>query len=258
MFLAAYENLPSTDQMLHGVHFMLCAFALLIACVPLLTPKGSVEHKFGGMIYLPVSAAALLLASYVAWREASLVLFCFNSFCAYLLLSGWRATHEKERPELIDWLIPSALFALAVGVALCAVMGEDARRTFFLLFFSLNAMFLAWRDWQHLRRRLQSFRASIALADAGNVEALPSMAWLNRHVAGMVGSVLANLSVIALTLLPLELHWLWPTALTLAAGTVWWREEEKKRRVRAALAQFIQPKFRPAHARRADDIKRAA
>ena len=57
-----------------ALHFMICCFAVLIACVPLMTIKGSTEHKFAGLVYLPVSLCALLLASFMAWREASAVL----------------------------------------------------------------------------------------------------------------------------------------------------------------------------------------
>ena len=112
---SAYAGLPFSEQLLHGLHFMLCSFAVLTACVPLLTQKGSFEHKFGGMIYLPLSLAALTLACFMAWREASFVLFCFDAFCAYLLLSGWRAVHESDRPKLIDWAIPAGLFLLSAG-----------------------------------------------------------------------------------------------------------------------------------------------
>lgn len=256
--LSAYEALPVFDQLMHGLHFMLCAFACLIACIPLLTPKGSVEHKFGGMIYLPVSAAALLLASTIAWHEASLVLFCFNSFCAYLLLSGWRAVHEKEKPQMVDWIIPGALFALSLGVTLHALIYDEGKPSFFLLFFALNGFYLSARDWAHLRRRTQAFRNKIFLVLD---ERLPgAMEWLNRHVAGMVGSLLANLSVVVLTLLPLSLHWLWPATLITAAAFVGWRQREKKRRVNEAIAAILQPKFRKESYSRPkdDDIRRAA
>jgi hypothetical protein len=86
--LNAYDTLPFFDQAMHGLHFMLCAFAVLVGCMPLLTAKGSLEHKFFGLIYLPLSALALALACVMAWREASMVFFCFICFCAYLLLSG--------------------------------------------------------------------------------------------------------------------------------------------------------------------------
>ena len=132
---------------------MMCCFAVLIACVPLLTDKGSIEHKFAGFIYLPLSFVALALAGVMAIRESSLLLFCFDAFCAYLLLSGWRAVHEKESPRLIDWLIPISLVALALLACFYALVQNDGRSSLYLFFFAFNAAYLGWRDLNHLRRR---------------------------------------------------------------------------------------------------------
>ena len=171
-----YDALPYFDQMLHWVHYLLCGFAVLIACVPLLTTKGSDEHKFGGMVYLPVSCFAFLLASIMAWRESSLVLLCFNVFCAYLLLSGWRAVHEKEKPVLIDWLIPAGLFLLAAGVAFHALIYDEGKRSFYLMFFAFNAFYLSWRDFRHLRRRAYWSTQQNISAQSGNRHARGRMA----------------------------------------------------------------------------------
>lgn len=235
----AYEGLTFFDQWLHSVHVMLCALATLIACVPLLTEKGSLEHKFAGRIYLPISLLALVMASFLAWHERSLVLFCFNSFCAYLLLSGWRATREQGPPQLIDWMIPGTLLLLSTGVTLHAMIFDQGMRSFYLLFFALNGFFLCGRDWGHLRQRLQKTGKA------------PE--WLGRHIAGMVGSVLANFSVVVLTLLPLWLHWLWPVTLILAAAYFINKEEKKKRQLRKAMATVLKPKFRTPSHRNNDD-----
>ncbi len=212
---------------------MLCSFALLVACIPLLTEKGSVEHKFSGLIYVPISMVALLLASWMAWRESSLVLFTFNCFCAYLLMSGWRAVHEDKSPSIIDWIIPGSLSAVALGVTLQALINDQGLRSFYLLFFAMNAFYLSW-------------------------QAQPA-AWMGRHIAGMVGSVIANLSVIVLTLLPLSLHWLWPVMLIVIGAMIAYKEHQKKLRVRQAMATILQPKFRARYTKaKDDDIRRAA
>ncbi len=238
---SAYDTLPFFDQLLHGAHFMLCSFALLIACIPLLTEKGTPEHKFGGLIYVPVSMMALLLASWMAWRESSLVLFTFNCFCAYLLMSGWRAVHED-----------------ALAVTLDAVLDDQGMRSFYLLFFAMNAFYLSWRDWQHLKSRINLQRYKLFLGSLSTKEMQPA-SWMGRHIAGMVGSVIANLSVIVLTLLPLSLHWLWPVALLLIGAAIAYRERQKKLRVRQAMATILQPKFRARYAKtKDDDIRRAA
>ncbi len=237
---------------------MLCSFALIVACIPLLTEKGSPEHKFGGLIYVPLSMTALVLASWMAWRESSLVLFTFNCFCAYLLMSGWRAVHEDKNPGAIDWIIPGSLFTVALGVTLDAILHDQGLRSFYLMFFAINAFYLSWRDWKHLQSRVQFNRYKLFLANMTTKQAQPA-SWMGRHIAGMVGSVIANLSVIVLTLLPLSLHWLWPVSLLLIGGYIAHRERQKKLRMRRALATVLQPKFRARYAKtKDDDIRRAA
>jgi len=255
----AYEGLPFFDQMLHGAHFMLCAFAVLVACVPLMTEKGSPEHKFGGMIYLPLSLGALFLATYMAWREASLVLFTFNAFCAYLLMSGWRAVHENETPSFVDWGIPGCLFLLAVGVTLDAMIHDQGMRSFYLIFFAFNAFVLSWRDWKHLRRRAYWNKRKIFLVQADFAAQGPS-AWMGRHIAGMIGSLIASLSVVVLTLLPLSLHWLWPVSLLAIGLFVAYRERQKKLRLRRAMPASLREKFSPSPMPRDEDedFRRAA
>jgi hypothetical protein len=237
---SAYAGLPFSEQVLHGLHFMLCSFAVLIGCTSLAIAKGTGEYKFGGLLYLPVSLAALMLASFMAWREASFVLFCFDAFCAYLLLSGWRAVHERDKPKPIDWTIPAGLFLLSGAVALHAFFYDEGTRGLYLWGFALNGFYLSWRDAKHLNRRAYWNRNKAFLTDASFGEA---PAWLGRHIAGMAGSMMANLSVVVLTLLPLELHWLWPTALMLAGAYIAWRERQKKMRVRRVLAPILHPDF---------------
>jgi hypothetical protein len=217
---------------------MLCAFAVLIACVPMLTAKGSLEHKCAGLVYLPVSFAALTLASYDAWRESSMVLFCFNCFCAYLLLSGWRATHERAKPHWVDWAIPSALFLLAVGATFQAIFIDDGKRSFYLLFFAINAFYLIHHDWNRLKRLDASARYKVFFTDE-RYDPLRGDGWMSRHIAGMVGSVMANISVVVLTLLPLSWHWIWPTTLISIGIVIAYRERQKKRRIHKALATIL-------------------
>jgi len=257
-----YDGLPFFEQILHSIHFMLCAFAVLIACIPLLTRKGSDEHKFGGMIYVPVACTAFLLASFMAWYEASLVLLCFNGFCAYLLMSGCRAIHEKEKPELVDWAIPGALFGLALVMTAHALMYDEGKRSFYLLFFALNAFYLAGRDFQHLRQRIYWFKHKIFLLNE-QIPGASASAWLQRHIAGMVGSVMANMSVVVLTLLPISLHWMWPVGLILLAAGIAFRQQQRKWRARRVIPPVFQtqlPQLRTGvvRPRRDEDIRRAA
>lgn len=224
------------DQVLHGLHFMLCAFAVLIASVSLATEKGSLEHKFAGYLYLPLSLISLLLASLIAWHEKSSILFCFNVFCVYLLMSGWRAVHEDSKPDKLDWSIPLSLLALALGVMIKVLLDVKNPSDLYLTFFSLNSFYLVARDFSHLKKRSQRARQRKLF---GMFDAMmgSSEGWLGRHVAGMVGSATANLSVVILTLLPLRFHWLWPVTLLIMA-LVAARFQNEKRRQKSILRQF--------------------
>jgi hypothetical protein len=257
MGLSAYEGLPALDQTLHGVHFMMCAFAVLVACIPLLTQKGSAEHKFSGLIYLPLSLGALGLASFMAWREASVLLFCFNAFCAYLLLSGWRAVHEKETPKLIDWLIPICLLILGFCTTIYALVQNDGRSSLYLFVFAFNAFYLSWRDLRHLSRRARIRKHRQFF---GAFDIVHAAEWINRHVAGMVGSLMANMSVVVLTLLPLSLHWLWPASLITLAGIIAFKQRRRKAAVNKVVAKVFHPQFRTGVVRHRndDDISKAA
>ena len=256
--LNAYDGLSFFDQMLHGWHFMLCTFAVLIGCVPLLTEKGTLEHRFAGLIYLPVSMVALLFASYIAWHEASLVLMCFNFFCAYLLMSGWRAVHEEDVPRFIDWLAPIGLLSLSLFVALHALFYDEGMKSFYLFFFAFNGTFLASRDLKNLRTRVYWGKRKLFFAD-GLFGRPKASEWMGRHIAGMVGSMIANLSVVVLSMLPLALHWLWPLSLTSIGAFIAWKEHKKKQRVRETMASLFKPQFqkKPGPNKKDEDYRRA-
>jgi len=236
-----YQGMPSNAQLLHGLHFMLCSFAVLVACVALKMTKGSPEHKLTGLIYLPLSLAALFFASILAWHEQSLVLFCFNIFCAYLLMSGWRAVHEGDKPIWIDWMLPAFLLVAAFG-ALTQSMQMHDKQGLYLTIFALNAFYLSGRDWVHLNNRAQMFRDKVFFAGV-HYGQMPQNGWLNRHVAGMIGSMLANTSVVVLTLLPFSLHWLWSASIVCAAAIIAWKQHQKKREIKRTLAPVLKPHF---------------
>lgn len=254
---SAYSGLSPFSQTLHDLHIMLCAFAVLTGCASLMVRKDGGEHKFFGLIYLPLSLLALVLASYLAWIENSMVLFCFNAFCAYLLLSGWRATHEEGAPDVIDLFIPGSLFLLAAAVTIWVMGSDDGLRSTYLLFFAANAFYLSWRDAQHLRERFYWGRHRIFFAGLP-FGALRSSHWIGRHMAGMVGSLLANLSVLVLTLLPLSLHFLWPAGLMVAGAYIAWRERRKKLRLRQSMPAAFQMRKDRARAKQGEPVIRRA
>lgn len=255
---SAYDSLPALDQILHSLHVMLCCFALLAASVPALTEKGSPEHKFGGLLYVMISGMALAFGCAMAWRESNLVLFSFDCFCAYLLFSGWRAAHSNHEPRKIDWAIPLGMLTVSAIATASAVAKDMGLQSFYLLFFALNASYLALRDLRQLKARSRFMKYRLFMPDLATQDT-DSTAWLGRHIAGMVGSAIANLSVVVLTFLPLSLHWLWPASLILIGSYIAWKERQKKLRVRRAMATIITPKFGkrrpgPAH----EDWRKAA
>ncbi len=197
------------------------------------TEKGSLEHKCAGLIYLPLSLLALLLASAIAWQEQSIVLFCFNSFCVYLLMSGWRAVHEGASPDRLDWAIPLSLMILVGAILLKVLFLPYGPGNLYLAFFALNGGYLVFRDFRHLQQRALKARYNI-LDIFLHGQRLDTEGWMGRHIAGMVGSATANLSVIVLTLLPVSLHWLWPVTLLAAALFVARQQKEKRRRLALA------------------------
>jgi hypothetical protein len=258
--LPAYAGLPFSEQVLHSLHFMLCTFAVVAAILPLFTQKGSFEFKIGGMIYMPISFAALALASYMAWQEHSFVLFCFDAFCAYLLLSGWRALHEHDTPGIVDWALPAGLLMLSLAVTLHVFMYDEGTRSLYLFGFALNGFYLCWRDARHLLRRATREKHKMFLPDMQFGPGAPAL-WMNRYMTGMLGSLMANASVVVLTLMPIELHWLWPVGLIGAGAFILWKERSRKMRVHRVLAPLLQPDFGRISKLRdkpVDDIRRAA
>ena len=258
--LPAYAGLSFSEQLLHGLHFMLCTFAVLTAVVPLFTEKGSLEFKIGGMIYLPISLAALALASFMAWQEQSFVLFCFDAFCTYLLLSSWRALYERDTPGILDWALPSGLLLLSLAVTLHTFIYDEGVRSLSLLGFALNGFYLCWRDAQHLMRRRYWEKHKVFFADMQFGPGAPA-GWMSRYMTGMMGSLVANASVVVLTLLPIEWHWLWPVGLICAGALIMRKEHSRKMRVRRVLAPLLQPDFgrkKPLPHTPVDDIRRAA
>src|SRR5262249_9757582 len=127
----------------------------------------------------------------------------------------------------------------------------------YLLFFAMNGYVLSIRDFHHLRRRAKAYQQLSAFLP--NINSVTGE-WMGRHIAGMVGSMLANLSVVVLTLLPLSLHWLWPVGLLLAGAYIADKERKKKQRVIKAIPPVLQPKFGVVRHRRNDDedVKKAA
>jgi hypothetical protein len=160
---------------------------------------------------------------------------------------------------VIDFAIPGSLFVLACGITLHALWCDFGVRSFYLLFFAINAFYLSWRDAQQLRDRISWRRRSLFFADT-YFRTLRPDGWLGRHIAGMVGSMMANLSVLVLTLLPLSLHWLWPAILFIAGAVIAHKERTKKMRTRVTMPPLVRMPRNPATGEQKEDsvTRRAA
>lgn len=203
--------------------------AVLAALIPLRMEKGSILHKIGGRIYLWVAVIACLAGIFLAAVETRLLLFSFQCFLLYLLVAGWRALQPDDVNFIwLDLGLVAGLVALACLMFGVALVQPDPKQTFYLGFFALAAGMLAWQDlgrWHQQRawQRVASFFGAVHRPMPPNVN------WLGRHVSLITGSVIMNLSVVVLTLLPLSLHWIWPVLLMIAAILVAHRHESRRR-----------------------------
>jgi hypothetical protein len=208
-------DVAAVTYILTTAQIVFAALAVATALIPLLANKGSATHRRGGQFFVAVNLLALPCGLVLAWLQQAPLLFCFHGFILYLLLSGWRAA--QNRPVgVIDAIIPGLLVVIATMVLL-ATHHASYQQTIFLILFALHAFGLAAHDWRLLQQSQTQQRR-----------------WLTRHIGGMLGAVAANISVIAVTFLPNNWHWLWPAVLVLAAGVIAWRQW-RRQQTRAIL-----------------------
>lgn len=230
LFEFADSTMPVLDWSLQLTHLTGVMVALLIGLLPLATTKGSKTHREAGQIYLVCSLLVFALGIVIAWRQATLLLFCFHGFFAYMLLSGWRALYRPARPTWVDWGILGILLAVTLAVATFALRQPDPRAALCFALFALGSLGMVGHEARDLwtPSRLKS-------------------GWLNRHVAGMVGSLVAHFAVIAGSFLPTHWQWALPVTLALLATAIAlrhrWRREARTRRLRKFLGPGWHNKF---------------
>jgi hypothetical protein len=212
---SVYDTLSPLGQALHSAHVLFSALAAVLATIPLLTDKGSVLQRWGGRIFLALSGLACLIGFGLGLQEHSLLLLAFQVFFLYLLLGGWRAAQLSESGRLItfDIVLIGLLAGLALVMFAAAFVTDDAVRRFYLGFFVLCAAIMAWRDAQRLQKHLawQRLRRFLGAFDT------PPDHWLGRYASMMAGSVIVNLTVVVLSFLPHDWHWLWPVLLLIGS-----------------------------------------
>ncbi|MGB4100524.1 MAG: hypothetical protein WBK91_01250 [Alphaproteobacteria bacterium] len=232
LFDFAENTMPVLDWSLQLTHLTGVIVALLIGLLPLLTVKGSRTHREAGQIYLACSTLVFTLGLVIAWRQAAPLLFCFHGFFAYMLLSGWRALYRATRPGWIDWAILGILLAVTVAVALLALRQPDPRAALCFALFALGSFGMVGYEARDLR--------TPSRLAAG---------WLIRHVAGMIGSMVAHFSVIAGYFLPSAWQWTVPVVLALLAAYIAlhrrWRKATRARRAQKFLGPHWNNKFAP-------------
>ncbi len=230
LFDFADSTLPVLDWSLQLTHLTGVIVALLIGVLPLITVKGSKTHREAGQIYLVCSLLVFALGLVISWRQTAPLLFCFHGFFAYMLLSGWRALYRASRPGWVDWAILGILLAVTVAVAGVALRQPDPRAALCFALFALGSLGMLGHEARDLwtPSRLKN-------------------GWLNRHVAGMVGSMVAHFSVIAGSFLPSDWQWALPVALAVIAAYIGlrrrWRHGVQTHRLRKFLGPGRNNKF---------------
>jgi uncharacterized membrane protein YeaQ/YmgE (transglycosylase-associated protein family) len=226
------STLPVLDWSLQLTHLTGVMVALLIGLLPLITAKGSKTHREAGQIYLVCSLLVFGLGMLIAYRQAALLLFCFHGFFAYMLLSGWRALHRPARPDWIDWGILGILLVVALAVAVFAAHQANARAAGCFGLFALGCLGMVGHEAHDLL--LPPQRAS---------------GWLNRHVAGMIGSLVAHFSVVVGNFLTTDWQWVLPALLAFVGALLAlrrrWRQSMRERRLQKFLGSDWSQKFAP-------------
>lgn len=232
LFEFADSTLPVFDWSLQLTHLTGVIVALLIGLLPLITAKGSKTHREAGQIYLVCSLLVFSLGMLIAYRQAALLLCCFYGFFAYMLLSGWRALHRPMRPNWIDWGILGILLAVALAVAFFAMHQANPRAAGCFGLFALGSFAMVGHEGRDLL--LPPHRAS---------------GWLNRHVAGMIGSLVAHFSVVVGSFLATDWQWILPALLAFIGALLAlrrrWRQTMRERRMQKFLGAAWSQKFAP-------------
>lgn len=235
---SVYDTLSPLGQALHSAHVLFSALAVALALIPLLTEKGSLPHRWGGRVFLGLSIFACLIGFALGLQEHSLLMLAFQTFFAYLLLGGWRAVRRDiDRLMQLDILLIVTLAALACVMFGAALITDDPLRRFYMAFFAICAAVMGWRDalrlqkylaWRRLRHFLGSFEA-------------PPDHWLSRHAGMVIGSVIVNVTVVVLSFLPHDWHWLWPVLLLVASWLMIERQSRQRHKQLRELARWQPP-----------------
>jgi hypothetical protein len=233
--LVPYAGLPAFDQFLHQLHFALAALASAIALLPITTAKGGTMHRLGGFLYLPVAGLVMFLGLFMAMREANILLFSFSGFIAYLVLTGFLATHNKGKAQNSDWLCPTLLLFVVAGIILHLPHVQMDWRGIALSLFAIHLFGMA------IKEAFTLFYLDIRLW---------RQQWMTRHVTGMAGSWIACLSIVALTLIPYQYHWVWSATL-LAMAAMAAVAQPRKRTIETSDPVL----YRALHTKPVDDRK---
>jgi uncharacterized membrane protein len=209
------STLPVIVQAVRWTHILAGFVAFFIAPIPLLAAKGGKTHRRWGKIYFwamaVVAASAMVLA---LWRPILFLAF-IAVFSFYAAFRGYRVLYRKnplqgQRPRAIDWA--AAVLAL-LGSAALIVLGVVRPNPVWMqlsvvaVVFGVIGMLLSANDlWKFIHPP----------ADR--------KFWWYSHMAGMIGSYIAAVSafsVVNFHFLPVEVRWLWPSAVGVPGIFIW-------------------------------------
>ncbi|KAA9331612.1 hypothetical protein F0P96_15375 [Hymenobacter busanensis] len=225
------ETLLTYNRWLHIGCGMIGFF---VAPVALATRKGGGAHRFWGKVFFWAMLTAGVTAIAAAAFKGLTFLLLTGVFSLYLSYLGYRALYQKrlgrgQQPALYDWLGSGLGLLVFIGT----VAYGAATRQLVPVVFGLIGARLAYGELRKLYR-----------------PAPDATCWFFDHMRGFVISYIAAVSAFSatsFTFLPVEVRFLWPTAV----GTpllAWWIYRYKKQfangRRMADVAQ-LRPEAQP-------------
>jgi hypothetical protein len=194
-----------------------------VAPAALATRKGGAAHRRWGRVFFWAMLTAGLTAIVAATFKGLTFLLLTGIFSLYLSYLGYRALYQKrlrlgQPPALYDWLGSGVALLVFVGTVAYAVV----TRQLVPGVFGLIGAQLAVAELRKLR----------------HPEQLEPTRWFFDHMRGFIVSYIAAVSAFSatsFTFLPMEVRFLWPTAVGVPLMVYW------VRRYRRQFAQGRRP-----------------
>ena len=216
------------------VHISCGGLALIGGLLAMISKKGKKLHIWSGRVYFWSMAVVFITSLYLSYVIESLFLLMVGVFSFYLVFSGLRnlklkslapkgeRTQPKHKAGLIDWggMTLAGLFSISLLVwGIYGLLSSgNGMGIVAIVFGVLGGLF----SYGNLKKFLGG----------------PSykLAWLNGHIAGMVGGYIATLSAFLVTnadFLPPIVNWLGPTIIGTPLIILWTRKFAPRKKKKA-------------------------